>query len=206
LKAAANRVAAAVLERSRDATAGTPRAVQPVPAMTIATAPAPAAVQRTWGTAVLTGIAGLALGLIAAVVFLPEPPAPGGGVVTASIGWGWAGPDGLPQTDDPRAYMDGLADEAEEWFKKRPEGSAAVAKRIGEFRAGCSVLILAEHPALPADSAELLREKCRLWAAKLDAQLAAVEAGEPPLEVRAQTDETVRKLIVALRGDAILPA
>ncbi|NNJ25772.1 hypothetical protein [Alienimonas chondri] len=208
LRAAADRVVAAVKQRTGEA--GETAAAQdlPMPASAVAPTDERSERKRSWGTAVLTGVAGLALGLIAAFFLTPDPAAPGpaGPAAVASIGWGWAGPEGLPAADDPRAYLDGLADEAEEWFKKRPETDAAVAKRIGEFRAGCSVLILAEHPALPDDAADRLREKCRLWASALDEQLAAVEAGEPPIEVRGRTDETVRKLIVALRGDAILAA
>ncbi|MFH5806798.1 hypothetical protein ACG2DA_22355, partial [Alienimonas sp. DA493] len=173
----------------RESAAGSRRddnlpAAEPAPEKTVAASPVAERERRGSGRSLalagLSGLVGLALGL-AAVVFLPSvDPQP---VVT--IAWGWAGPDGLPQADSPRAYLDGLADEAEEWFGKRPEAAPAVAKRIAEFRTGCSVLILAEHPALSEASAELLREKCRNWAAALDDQLAAVEAGEPPLEVRA---------------------
>ncbi|QDT14993.1 hypothetical protein [Alienimonas californiensis] len=182
---------------------GEPPVAKPLPEKTVAAPPKQErrGSGRSLVAAGLSGLAGLALGFLVAVFMDVAPQLT---VPVATIGWGWAGPEGLPQADSPRAYLNELADEAEEWFGKRPEDAPAVAKRIAEFRAGCSVLILAEHPALSPASAELLREKCRNWAAALDAQLAAVEAGEPPIEVRSRTDETVRKLIDALRGEAIL--
>jgi hypothetical protein len=64
------------------------------------------------------------------------------------------------------------------------------------------MLIFARHsPLAPADR-RWLRDKCRLWAAKLDQQRTALERGEEPLKVRAQTDAIINKLIGALRTRA----
>jgi len=125
-----------------------------------------------------------------------------GSVTVAQAGWGWNRPEALPQDLARGPYLEHLADDAEEWFKKRPAEPIALAKRIAEFRQGCSVLILAGHKPLPAEDRQWLIAKCRDWAAKLDAHLAAVEAGEDPLKVRAAADETIHKLISALRGRA----
>jgi hypothetical protein len=103
------------------------------------------------------------------------------------------------------AYLERLADSATEWYQERPDDPddpVALARRIGDFRQGCSVLILAEHEPLPAEDRKWLAEKCRAWAAKLDSHLAAVEAGEDPRKVRAGVDETVRNLVEALRQRA----
>ena len=69
-----------------------------------------------------------------------------------------------------------LPSAASDWFKKRPEEPAAVAKRITEFRQGCSMLILAKHAPLSPEDRQWLVERCRLWARKLDDHLVALEA------------------------------
>jgi hypothetical protein len=122
--------------------------------------------------------------------------------VVAATGWGWAKPDALPQDLTAPAYFNRLADAAQEWFNKQPEDAVTLAQRIGELRQGCSVLIFAEHRPLGAEDRVWLVEKCRSWAAKLDDQRVALEAGGKPEEVRAATDEVVQKLVVALRARA----
>ena len=117
-------------------------------------------------------------------------------------GWGWNRPGNLSGDVSAPAYLNQLADAAQEWFKQRPEGSADLARRIGEFRQGCSQLILAKHrPLSEADRAWLV-ERCRAWAGKLDAHLADVESGKDVAQVRSDTDATVRQLIDALRKRA----
>ena len=56
---------------------------------------------------------------------------------------------------------------------KRPDDPIDLARRIGEFRQGCSVLILSPHKPLSGQDRAWLVGKCRAWAAKLDAHLAA---------------------------------
>jgi hypothetical protein len=119
-----------------------------------------------------------------------------------AAGWGWSRPGALPQGGTPAAYLNRLADAAEDWFQKRPADAAGVARRIGEFRRGCTTLVHAEHrPLAPADRAWLVG-KCQAWAAQLDAHLASLERGEDPVKVRSEADETVHKLIAALRERA----
>ena len=158
--------------------------------------PAP---RRRWPVAALSALAAAALLVTVAVVFRPAdvPPA-------SAVAWGWAGPDGLPEADTAPAYLDALADAADAWFNKRPTDRAALATRITEFRAGCDVLIAADHGPLPPAAADRLRAKCRAWAGKLDAQLADLKAGADLLEVRERTDDTVLRLIAALRGGDVL--
>jgi hypothetical protein len=175
--------------------------------------PPPAA--RRWsgaGARWLVSLATAAAVLLAviAVQRWPGRSGPGSGQpgpnVTAATGWGWDRPGALPQELPRRAYLDHLADAAHQWFNQRPETPLALAKRIGEFRQGCSVLILSPHRPLPAEDRAWLVEKCRAWAAKLDTHLAAVEAGQDPLEVRAEVDDTINRLIAALREKAGKPA
>ena len=116
--------------------------------------------------------------------------------------WGWNKPDALPQTASAPEYLNRLADEAGEWFNKKPTAAADVARRILEFRQGCSVLMLSPHgPLAPADR-QWLVERCQKWATALDQQVVDLEAGKDPAEVRTQADMTIQKLIDALRERA----
>ncbi|HZZ71319.1 MAG TPA: hypothetical protein VFE24_03645 [Pirellulales bacterium] len=119
-----------------------------------------------------------------------------------AVAWGWAKPGGIPQATSREAYLNGLADSADQWFKQRPTEPAPLAKRINEFRQGCSALLLSEHKPLPAADKAWLLERCRAWAGKLDAQLAALENGQDVATVEAATDEIAHKLSDALRTRA----
>jgi hypothetical protein len=126
-------------------------------------------------------------------LFTPHRPR---SVVTA-----WARAD-LPPDEGPAAYLDSLADAAEEWFDERPEQPAALAERIGEMRQGCSQLIFAEHEPLSEGDRKWLVDRCRKWAGTFDEQLEALEAGEDPGVVREKMDETVRRIVTILRERA----
>ena len=137
-------------------------------------------------------------------VFLVERRRGGDQGVTAveASGWGWNRPGALAEDLPPGVYLDRLADAAGEWFKKRPDDPIALARRIGEFRQGCSVLILSPHKPLAGQDRTWLVEKCCAWAAKLDAHLAALEGGASAAKVRDDADATINKLIAALRDRA----
>jgi hypothetical protein len=120
----------------------------------------------------------------------------------AASRWGWNRPGALAQDQEPGAYLDRIADTAGEWFNQRPETPIDLARRLGEFRQGCSVLILSPHRPLSAEDRTWLVEKCRDWAAKLDADLAALEGGEDPQRVRDQADTTANNLVRALHERA----
>lgn len=119
--------------------------------------------------------------------------------VASADGWGWDRPGALVSNVAPDVYMNKLADGAGDWFNKQPEDARQLATRIAQFRQGCSTLILADHSALAAADEEWLVGKCQAWAKKLDAHLAAVEAGEPFNEIKSATNETIKQLIGALR-------
>jgi hypothetical protein len=113
--------------------------------------------------------------------------------------WGWNRPEALPQDVSAARYLNHLADGASEWFNKRPESAVEVARRIAEFRQGCSALLLTKHePLTPEDKAWLVA-RCRSWAERLDKHLGAVESGVDPLTVRGETDQTITQLVQALR-------
>jgi hypothetical protein len=120
----------------------------------------------------------------------------------APAAWGWNKPGAMPGGVSAGEYFNALADGAAEWFNKRPEDAGGLAKRIGDLRQGCAALIFAEHRPLPPGDREWLVEKCRAWAAKLDQQRTALEAGAALEEIRQQADQTVTNLIAALRARA----
>jgi hypothetical protein len=149
---------------------------------------------RPWAVSLATAAAVLvAVGVWTGV----KPAAP-----QAQTAWGWDRPGALPQDADRKAYLEALADAAGDWFKKRPETAPDLARRIGQFRQGCSTLLLTEHVPLTELDRQWLKERCRLWAGKLDRQLADLEAGKAVAAVRAETDATVKQLAAALRQRA----
>jgi hypothetical protein len=125
-------------------------------------------------------------------------PAP----VVAAAPWGWNKPGAFPDQEPAPAYLNRLADGAAEWFNVSPEQPGALAKRIEQFRAGCSTLIFAEHKPLTPEDKKWLVERCRVWAKKLDDCVVALEKGGDPERVRAEANQTINKLIDALRAKA----
>jgi len=120
--------------------------------------------------------------------------------------WGWLRPDALPDDVTRADYLNRLADEAGEWFKKKPTEPAELARRMNELREGCSRLIFAAHRPLPPEDRQWLVETCRVWGRKLDKQLAALESGQNTIEVRDETDALVDQLREAFRERAKKPA
>lgn len=150
---------------------------------------------RSWGLLLATSAAALAIGFFLGDRF--GPPAQ-----QVATGWGWQRPGALDAIGSQSEYLNHLANAADEWFKKRPETPVALAKRIGEFRDGCTTLLLAEHRPLTAETKAWLRERCSVWAGKLDAHRTALEAGQSVQTVRDAADDTIRKLIEAMRKKA----
>ena len=116
--------------------------------------------------------------------------------------WGWAGPGGLPAATDRVAYLEALGDGGQQWFARRPDDPAELAKRIRELRQGCSTLLVADHPPLTDADRRWLKERCAKWADKFDTALADLGSGKDAAEVRAAVDATVVQLVKALRERA----
>jgi DNA-directed RNA polymerase specialized sigma24 family protein len=177
-----------------------PRALDPsAPAGVV-----PARRLSRWRLLALSGPAAAAVVAVALLVPYLRPLPVGdanepGAQDVALSRWGWNRPGALRQDVTARAYLDQLAEAAQDWFTKRPEDAASLAERIKQFRLGCSVLLRSPHRPLSLVDRTWLVERCSAWAAKLDILLAALEAGQDPSTVRAQVDETITKLIAALR-------
>lgn len=101
------------------------------------------------------------------------------------------------------AYLNSLADAADDWFKQRPQEAQGVLRRIAEFQHGCDTLIAAPHPQLQSADRTWLVERCAVWKSKLVAHAGELTAGRAsPLEARNAADETVRTLQRVLRERA----
>jgi hypothetical protein len=119
--------------------------------------------------------------------------------------WGWLRPGALTSELPRSEYLNRLAVEAGEWFARRPDQPAALARRIAELRQGCSAVILAAHRPLSPQDRQWLVRTCREWATKLDQHLADLESGTDLRELRVQVDETVRRIVQSLRNRAATP-
>lgn len=145
------------------------------------------------------GVAGLVAAAAVLVLLVRHgnpPPA------DALAAWGWNRPGVRAAEGSAGEYLDRLADAAGEWFQARPENAADLAKRISEFREGCSLLIFSRHQPLAERDRQWLVERCRAWAKVLDAQLEALDGGGNPVQVRANVDETASAIVQALRERA----
>lgn len=117
--------------------------------------------------------------------------------------YGWSKPGVFEVALAKPAYLNHLADRANEWFDAKPANAEQLARRMKQFRESCDKLIAAEHPQLSDADREWLKERCGVWAGKIDASLAKLNADPSQLKaVNAEMDETVNKLMSALRERA----
>ncbi len=115
--------------------------------------------------------------------------------------WGFDNPAGFDDSQTPSEYLNQLAEMASAWFNKRPESAEDLKVRLAQFRHGCETLLNAPHTALAPEDREWLRERCRTWASKIETHHDAVDS-ENVLAVREEADETINRLINALRMKA----
>jgi hypothetical protein len=141
--------------------------------------------------------------LAIALAMRQVPPHAGERIVQANA-WGWARPGALTFHAERTAYLNHLADAGREWFQSRPDRAEPLALRLGQFRQGCSLLILSDHPSLDAADREWLIENCRTWSARFDGYLIALEVGGDPFVIGRQADRTVESIEASLRARARL--
>jgi hypothetical protein len=117
--------------------------------------------------------------------------------------YGWSKPGVFDVALAKPAYLNHLADRAQEWFDAKPANAELLASRMRQFRASCDQLLAAPHPQLPDADRAWLKERCGVWAGKIDASLAKLNADPSQFPaVNAEMDETVNKLMSALRERA----
>lgn len=133
--------------------------------------------------------------LIFVAVFLNQGPEP-------TPGWGWNRPGALTADVPADQYLNGLADSANEWFKKPTDTKGALITRLTQFRNGCETLINAPHPQLSSKDRTWLIERCQVWAEKLDAQIVELQNGANVKKADAKADALIHKLVKALQTRA----
>lgn len=140
----------------------------------------------------------MALSLVAAGVLVagylawPKPGA-----------WGWNRPGVFDVALARRAYLEHLAETANEWFSREPQSSPELSTRLREFRSGCDKLLVASHSQLSPGDRDWLIERCKVWTAKVDQARMDLETGhKPPETVSADMKSMVNQLTTALRRRA----
>ncbi|HKI30774.1 MAG TPA: hypothetical protein VKA46_02700 [Gemmataceae bacterium] len=129
----------------------------------------------------------------------PPPPPP---KTTSGPGWGFTKIEQLPRDGGDTAVLRRLADLAAEWSNQRPDDVAGLDRRLIEFRAGCSALLLADDLPLSPENRKWLRLRCEDWAAAIDGHLRTLEETRDAVAVRAAADSTVRQIVAELRARA----
>ena len=89
--------------------------------------------------------------------------------------WGLAKVKEVPRDAGPKAVFTKLAEFADEWHKKQPTDAAGLAKRLHEFRQGCTALQLADDLPLSTDDRVWLTGMCGEWAGQIDRHLRDLE-------------------------------
>jgi hypothetical protein len=123
----------------------------------------------------------------------------GGGFRTAPApsGWGFAKLKQVPR-GEPKVTFSELAALVGEWGNKPPTDRESLAKRLSEFRLGCSQLQAADLGLPPADS-DWLKGRCVAWSAALDGHLRTLDETGDTAAVLAAASETVR----GIRGELL---
>ena len=116
--------------------------------------------------------------------------------------WGWLSEGALQPDLDASSYLESLASSGRQWFDKRPTNQRDLVARLDQLNAGCDKLILAPHEPLTEIDRTWLRDKCGAWKSNIEKHLSDLKSGKDPATIRTAADETVRKLINALRTKA----
>jgi hypothetical protein len=116
--------------------------------------------------------------------------------------WGWDRPDALKMDVTARMYLENLATAADEWSRKKPETAPDLARRLNEFRAGCSTLILTTHTPLNERDRIWLTDRCHEWALDIDKALTKLEEEGHVEAVREDADRLVARIVKSLRDRA----
>ena len=102
------------------------------------------------------------------VIPAPVPP--------PASGWGFTRREDLASLEGDRAKLTKLSGLALEWGKKQPQNSLELAKRLLEFRQGCSGLLL-NPPPLTKPQQVWFAARCGDWATAIEQQLHVLESG-----------------------------
>ena len=116
---------------------------------------------------------------------------------SSAVAWGWARSARSLPADPVLRTMTSWRTLRTSGPMTGPRSRPDLARRLGEFRVGCSLLLLDPHEPLKKHEGEedWLVNRCRRWAARLDELMATTDAGEEPVDkLRAEADELVRRV------------
>lgn len=147
--------------------------------------------RRRW---VERAVWGLAIAAAVVVTVNLTTPAPSG--------WGFNKIAQLPRTADAKTVYAKLADLADEWNKKPTADRDALAKRLSEFRLGCSKLQGATDLPLPPAEVAWLKGRCTEWASKIDDHLRDLDRTGDVTAVRTAATATATTIARELRERA----
>jgi DNA-directed RNA polymerase specialized sigma24 family protein len=150
--------------------------------------PRPPIYLRPWFVALATAA------VVLMTVVLEKPPTP--------KPWGWNSPRAVNRGETAAEHLTALAAAAAEWHARPRQTPAELRRALREMRDGCTAVLAADHRALPSEDRTWLADRCVSCGTKLDRHLADLQAGRPADEIRVEADETVDKLIQALRTRA----
>jgi hypothetical protein len=153
--------------------------------------PPPTAPPRRKWVVALVSMAATVLVALGLVYWLRSPP------TVRELAWGWSRPGAIPAKGSAGEYYDALARAANQWYDQRPDDAVSLARRLGEYRDGCSHLLLDSHTPLREieDEEAWLVGRCRRWAERLDRLRDELETGTKSVtEVRAAADELTRRI------------
>jgi hypothetical protein len=149
------------------------------------------ATRTNFVTTLVTLTAVLFLGL--SIIFWNQP--------TQTSGWGFSRSGVLTANLSAKEYLHSLSQAANDWFSKQPETPADLNKRLQQFRTGCEELLKSPHTQLAEADRAWLKERCQAWISKIDGHLADLAQDKKPFaEVKTQSNETIQKLIDALKA------
>ncbi|MEI8017231.1 MAG: hypothetical protein WCH39_03475 [Schlesneria sp.] len=117
-----------------------------------------------------------------------------------SLAWGWNRPGTFVADVDAEKYLDRLAERADEWRQRPHDTPDQLRNDLKDVRNACLTLLDANHDPLPLVQSDELKKRCRKWLGKINDHLAALDQGDNLLEVRQQADDTMDKLVTAIRN------
>ena len=89
-----------------------------------------------------------------------------------------------------------------EWNTRQSEDAPQLLKRANELRASCDVLLAAKLSGLPESDVDWLKDKCKVWSAKIDEKIARLSDPEQFEPVSQELNRLVHKSIFAIRQRA----
>jgi hypothetical protein len=149
--------------------------------------PRPPIYLRPWFVASATVV------IVMMTVLMHRPPRPS---------WGWNNNRAIARGRTPAEHLTALANAADQWHAQPRDKTAELRRTLREMRDGCTAVLAADHRVLASEDHAWLLERCVAWGTLLDRYLADLQEGRSTDDVRHEADETIDKVVDALRKRA----